>query len=89
MTQIIPIKDLKNTGALSDLCHATDGPIFVTKNGHDDLVVMSSDTFGAYEAAMARQELYMKIAEAEDDARAGRTSDFRAGLAELRTKRGL
>ena len=89
MTQIIPIKDLKNTGALSDLCHSTDGPIFVTKNGHDDLVIMSSDVFGAYETAMARQELHMKIAEAEDDVRAGRTSDFRADLAGLRTKRGL
>lgn len=89
MTQIIPIKDLKNTGAISDLCHTTDGPVYVTKNGHNDLVLMSAETFGAYETAMARQELYVKVAEAEDDVRAGRTSDFHADLAALRTKRGL
>ena len=32
MPQIIPIKDLKNTSDISEMCHRTDEPIFVTKN---------------------------------------------------------
>ena len=31
MPQIIPIKDLKNTSAISEMCHQTDEPIFITK----------------------------------------------------------
>ena len=31
MPQIIPIKELKNTSEISDLCHKTDEPIYVTK----------------------------------------------------------
>ena len=33
MPQIIPIKDLKNTSEISDMCHKTEEPIYVTKNG--------------------------------------------------------
>ena len=32
MPQIIPIKDLKNTSEISDMCHKTEEPIYVTKN---------------------------------------------------------
>ena len=31
MPQIIPIKDLKNTSEISEMCHKTDEPIYVTK----------------------------------------------------------
>lgn len=33
MPQIIPIKELKNTSEISDMCHASDEPIYITKNG--------------------------------------------------------
>lgn len=33
MPQIIPIRDLKNTSEISELCHGAGEPIFVTKNG--------------------------------------------------------
>lgn len=33
MPKIIPIRDLKNTTAISECCHAVGEPIFVTKNG--------------------------------------------------------
>ena len=45
MPQIIPIKDLKNTSAISDMCHKTEEPIYVTKNGYGDMVIMSLETF--------------------------------------------
>lgn len=39
--QIIPIRELKDTTKISLTCHQTDKPIFVTKNGYGDMVVMS------------------------------------------------
>lgn len=41
MPQIIPIKDLKDTAAVSELCHRVDEPVFITKNGYGDMVLMS------------------------------------------------
>ena len=29
MPQIIPIKDLKNTSEISDMCHRTEEPIYI------------------------------------------------------------
>lgn len=31
MPQIIPIKDLKKTSEISEMCHNTNNPIFITK----------------------------------------------------------
>ena len=45
MPRIIPIKDLKNTGEISDMCHAEENPIFITKNGYGDMVIMSMETY--------------------------------------------
>ena len=41
MPEIIPIRDLKNTNAISQHCHETQEPIFVTKSGYGDMVIMS------------------------------------------------
>lgn len=62
MAEIIPIKDLRNTAEISELCHSKEEPIFVTKNGYGDLVIMSIKT---YERGMSRVDLYKKLAEAE------------------------
>lgn len=42
---IRPITDLRNTNEISNQCHESNQPIHITKNGYDDLVVMSSDVF--------------------------------------------
>ncbi|SKC57281.1 type II toxin-antitoxin system prevent-host-death family antitoxin [Maledivibacter halophilus] len=62
MPQIRPIKDLRNTTEISKLCHESKEPIFITKNGYGDMVVMSIE---AYEKSLAKLELYQKLAEAE------------------------
>lgn len=62
MPEIRPIKDLRDTTRISELCHAKKEPIFITKNGYGDLVIMSMDT---YERKMAQVDLYAKLAEAE------------------------
>ena len=62
MTQIMPIKELRNTNDISDRCHAKREPIFITKNGYGDLVVMSMET---YEDILASTEIDNAIAESE------------------------
>jgi len=46
MPQIIPIRDLKNTSEISQMCHASNELIFVTKNGYGDMVIMSMKMYG-------------------------------------------
>ena len=41
MPQIVPISHLKNTSEISEMCHSTKEPIFITKNGYGDMVLMS------------------------------------------------
>jgi len=50
MPQIRPITDLRNTTEISELCHSRREPIFITKNGYGDLVVMSIETYEALTA---------------------------------------
>lgn len=64
MPQIRPITDLRNTNEISELCHKNEEPIFITKNGYGDLVVMSIET---YEKQMALVEVYRKLSEAEQE----------------------
>ena len=53
MPQIRPITDLRNTTEISELCHAKNEPIFITKNGYGDLVVMSMETYEELTAGRA------------------------------------
>ena len=45
MTQIKPITELRNTTEISDICHRKKEPIFITKNGYGDMVVMSIEAY--------------------------------------------
>ena len=68
MPQIIPIKDLKNTSEISDMCHKTEEPIYVTKNGYGDMVIMSMEI---YEATMKQIAMYRDIEISEKQIEAG------------------
>ena len=48
MPVIMPIKELRNTSEISDMAHKIQEPIFITKNGYSDLVVMSSELFDKF-----------------------------------------
>ncbi len=73
MPQIRPITDLRNTNEISDLCHARREPIFITKNGYGDLVVMSIET---YEAMVENAAIDAAISDAEAEfARDGQLHD--------------
>jgi PHD/YefM family antitoxin component YafN of YafNO toxin-antitoxin module len=65
---IRPISELKNTASIASLCHDVKEPVFITKNGYSDLVIMSIDT---YERNMAMLEIYSKLDEAEEQLTTG------------------
>lgn len=69
MPVIRPISDLRNNFTMiSETVHSEDEPIFLTKNGVGDMVVMSLEH---YEKQMARIELYQHLYEAEEEIAAG------------------
>lgn len=86
MPQIIPIRDLKNTSEISDRCHTAGEPIFVTKNGYGDMVIMSIET---YERQMQLLDVYSKLAVAEEQVRAGKVHEAGDALRGLRDRYGL
>ena len=48
MPLILPIKDLRNTTEISNIAHKEQEPIFITKNGYSDFVVMSSELYDKF-----------------------------------------
>jgi prevent-host-death family protein len=63
MPQIRPVSDLRNNFAeISKIVHDTAEPVFLTKNGYGDMVVMSIET---YERKLFESEIYLKLKEAE------------------------
>ncbi len=84
MPQIKPITDLRNTNEISELCHAKKEPIFITKNGYGDLVVMSIE---AYEELIETIKIDSAIHEAEKEfERDGVLLDAKESLSGLRRK---
>ncbi|MDF9408148.1 MAG: hypothetical protein A4E52_02047 [Pelotomaculum sp. PtaB.Bin013] len=67
MPQIRPVSDLRNNFAeISRIVHETSEPVFLTKNGYGDMVVMSME---AYERKLFESEIYIKLKEAEMEAK--------------------
>ena len=84
MPQIRPITDLRNTTEISELCHAKREPLFITKNGYGDLVVMSIE---AYEELVDIARIDTAISEAEKEYAAdGVLLDAKEAIASLRRK---
>jgi prevent-host-death family protein len=84
LPQIRPITDLRNTNEISELCHARREPLFITKNGYGDLVVMSIE---AYEEMIETARTDAAISEAEQEFAAdGVLLDARETLSSLRRK---
>lgn len=59
MPNIRPSSDLRNKyNEISLMCHESDGPVYITKNGSGDLAVMSIEN---YEILIEKLDLYKKI----------------------------
>ena len=73
MPNIRPITDLRNnSNEISEFCRGTREPVFITKNGVGDMVVMNIEV---YERQQAQLELYASLSEAEAEIANGDTGE--------------
>ncbi len=80
--QCIPIRDLKNTAAISEMCKKSAEPIYITKNGYEDMVIMSIEVYDRIRLV----SVYEKLMEAEADIEEGRVMEGSASLRKLKEK---
>ncbi len=81
MPLIRPSSDLRNKyNEISDLCHKYNEPVYITKNGHGDLAVMSIET---YEKLVGKYELYKLIDEGVDAQKEKKVRSFKEALTDI------
>ena len=85
MPSIRPISDLRNSANdISDFCRQTREPVFITRNGTGDMVVLNIDE---YERQMGLIDLYGKLAIAEQEIASGaQGEDFMTVARQLRER---
>ena len=83
---IIPIKDLQDTSKIAAMARGSNQPIFVTKNGYGELVIMSQDF---YQRTLARQLIDESLSRSEIDYAKGRYSDGKEFFKQMRNKHGF
>lgn len=83
MPIIRPIKDLRNTIEISELCHSVNEPVFITKNGHEDLVIMSNEV---YEKQLALLKIFSMLREAEKQIDEGKCVEGEEALKYFKSK---
>jgi len=82
MPNIRPSAYLRNNyNEISEFCHASMEPVFITKNGHGDLAVMSIE---AYEKFCGHYELYHRLDQSLEAEDAGDFMDYDDFMAEFR-----
>ena len=86
MPQIIPIRDLKKTAEISDMCHNSEEPIYITKNGYGDMFIMSMET---YEKNMRKYLKYKDIEVSEKEIEEGKVKEAKSALQGMRAKYGI
>ena len=85
MSQCSPIRDLKDTTSISQMCHASKEPITITKNGYEDMVIMSAEVYNR----IRLYSVYEKLVEAENDIAEGKVTDAFSAMSAMRSKYGL
>lgn len=85
MPMIRPISDLRNNAnEISDFCRQTRQPVYITRNGAGDMVVLS---ISEYEKQQAIIDLYGKLAVAEKEIADGaQGKDFLTTARQLRER---
>ena len=84
MAVIRPSSDLRNKyNEISGFCHAYDEPVYITKNGVGDLVVLSNE---AYERLCGTRELHTKLDEGLQAMRVGDTRPAADVFADLEAR---
>ena len=83
MPKIIPIKELKDTANISMMVRENDGPVYVTKNGYDDMVMMSTEE---YDRLIYQLDILEKLAEGERAIRRGEVVDAAESVEQIRRR---
>lgn len=87
MPVIRPSSDLRNKyNEISEFCNTYQEPVFITKNGSGDLVVMSNEQ---YERLCGRAELHRLLDEGLADKRAGKGRPASEVFSDLEAKFGF
>lgn len=89
MATCVPVKDLKDTAAFTNIVLESSGPVIVTKNGRESFVAMSPAQYDALRMEGARARLYQMIDGAEADIAAGRVHDVGETASYLSARYGL
>lgn len=65
----------QNYNTIADLCRKTKEPVFLTKNGEGDLVVMDIETYNRREKMISLREKLLSIEENRIEGRKGCSVD--------------
>ena len=84
--KIVPMRDLKDTVKIENMCSETKAPVFVTKNGYGKLVVMDIECF---EKLMKDVYVAKAINEGLKDLENDKTKDGNLVLNEMKAKYGF
>ena len=74
------------TAEISDMCHNSEEPIYITKNGYGDMVIMSMET---YEKNMRKYLKYKDIEVSEKEIEEGKVKEAKSALQGMRAKYGI
>ena len=83
---IVPMRDLKDTVKIENLCATNKEPVFVTKNGYGKLVVMDIKLF---EEMMKEIYVAKALKEGLDDLEKGNVVDGTTVMNEVKNKYGF
>lgn len=87
MATIRPSSDLRNRyNEISEFCNTYNEPVFITKNGTGDLVILSN---AEYERLCGLAELHQKLDAGLADLRSGRTRKANEVFEDLERKLNL
>ncbi|WP_075580387.1 type II toxin-antitoxin system Phd/YefM family antitoxin [Acidaminococcus massiliensis] len=81
--RIIPMRDLRDTVKIEELCVREQGPVYVTKNGYGRLVVMDIDYYEKTQQQLEEARLLLKGLQ---DVKKGRVVDGSDTLDRLKEK---
>ena len=68
------------------MCHNAEEPIYITKNGYGDMVIMSMET---YEKNMRKYLKYKDIEVSEKEIEEGKVKEAKSALQGMRAKYGI
>ena len=85
MPRIKPSSELRNNyNEISDFCHTYNEPVYITKNGHGDLAVVSIEV---YEKLIGKYELHKLLDEGIEAKKKNKVKPFSSALKGI--KKGL